>query len=243
MFEWSGEADQIDQWEEELVSCESQINRLRSRQAELVGKLDPHQIAWSYGDRNVTDWLSSTLDISHQTASRLRTLAYSNHSQIKAELAQSRDLPRSGGLVGGVGQDRALGDRGALPLPRLLAGKALPDAGAAEKDVLGRVPGPILRPLSGDPALLGPVGPQDLGAGGGTGGGDDRQALNQRETELPVLPEQTSGQRRIDALASICLDSLTGTNGEEAGGERRAVTVAEVFIDAQLAGRPGERRG
>ena len=89
MFEWSGEADQIDQWEEELVSCEREINRLRSRQAELVGKLDPHQIAWSYGDRNLTDWLSSTLDISHQTASRLRTLAYSNHSQIKAELERA----------------------------------------------------------------------------------------------------------------------------------------------------------
>ncbi|MGH8924828.1 MAG: hypothetical protein ACRDWA_09375 [Acidimicrobiia bacterium] len=33
-------------------------------------------------------------------------------------------------------------------------------------------------------------------------------------------------------MASICLDSLTG-GGEEENG--RAVTVAEVFIDAQLA--------
>ena len=69
------------------------------------------------------------------------------------------------------------------------------------------------------------------------------KALNQRETELPVLEDQTSGQRRIDALASICLDSLTGTNGEEAGGERRAVTVAEVFIDAQLASETGGEAG
>ncbi|HKZ18740.1 MAG TPA: hypothetical protein VJQ57_01380, partial [Acidimicrobiia bacterium] len=58
-------------------------------------------------------------------------------------------------------------------------------------------------------------------------------ALHKRETELPILEDQTSGQRRIDALASICLDSITGT-GEE-GGEGRAVTVAEVFIDALLA--------
>ena len=65
--------DQIARWEEELVACERQINRLRSRQAELIGKLDPHQVAWSSGDRNVTDWLPSTLDTSWQTASRLRT--------------------------------------------------------------------------------------------------------------------------------------------------------------------------
>jgi hypothetical protein len=61
-------------------------------------------------------------------------------------------------------------------------------------------------------------------------------ALYQRETELPVLPEQSNGQRRIDALASICLDSLTGTGkGGEETGDRRTVTVAEVFIDAALA--------
>ncbi|HJU52355.1 MAG TPA: HNH endonuclease, partial [Acidimicrobiia bacterium] len=57
-------------------------------------------------------------------------------------------------------------------------------------------------------------------------------ALHKRETELPVLEDQTNGQRRLDALASICLDSLTGS-GE---GEGRAVTVAEVFVDALLAG-------
>ena len=77
MFEWDREADQIDAWAEKLLSNQREINRLYSEQAELVGKLDPHQIASSSGDRNVTDWLSSTLDISHQTARRLRTLAYS----------------------------------------------------------------------------------------------------------------------------------------------------------------------
>jgi HNH endonuclease len=60
------------------------------------------------------------------------------------------------------------------------------------------------------------------------------QALHRKETELPVLEDQTNGQRRLDALASICLDSLTGTGGED-GSEGRAVTVAEVFVDALLA--------
>ena len=57
---------------------------------------------------------------------------------------ESGDRTRSGGLVGGVGQDRALGDRGALPLPRLFLGKALPDARAAEPPGLRGV----LRPNS-----------------------------------------------------------------------------------------------
>ncbi|HKY47295.1 MAG TPA: HNH endonuclease signature motif containing protein, partial [Acidimicrobiia bacterium] len=63
------------------------------------------------------------------------------------------------------------------------------------------------------------------------------KALSVRESEFPVLPGQGQGQRRADALTSLCLDSLTaGTGGSEPGaGTGRAVTVAEVFIDATLA--------
>ena len=53
--------------------------------------------------------------------------------------------------------------------------------------------------------------------------------------DLPTLPGQHGGQgqRRADALTSICMDSLTG--GSEPGEDGRAVTVAEVFVDATLA--------
>jgi hypothetical protein len=56
------------------------------------------------------------------------------------------------------------------------------------------------------------------------------RAVDTRESSLPVLPTQSVGQRRVDALASICLDSLTGTRSS--GEENRAVMVAEVFVDA-----------
>ena len=56
------------------------------------------------------------------------------------------------------------------------------------------------------------------------------KALTQRESELPCLPDQNQGQRAVDALTSICLDSLTGT-----GETGRAVTVAEIFVSASLA--------
>lgn len=45
----------------------------------------------------------------------------------------------------------------------------------------------------------------------GTDGEIIANALDARETRLPVLEDQTSGQRRLDALASLCLDSMTGT--------------------------------
>jgi hypothetical protein len=69
------------------------------------------------------------------------------------------------------------------------------------------------------------------------------RALTHRESELPVLPGEGQGQRRADALTSICLDTLTGTahDGESEGA--RAVTVAEVFIDASLAAEDGGESG
>ena len=42
----------------------------------------------------------------------------------------------------------------------------------------------------------------------GTDGRIVEKALSARETELPVLPDQGQGQRRADALTTICLDSL-----------------------------------
>ncbi|HJU81619.1 MAG TPA: HNH endonuclease signature motif containing protein, partial [Acidimicrobiia bacterium] len=75
----------------------------------------------------------------------------------------------------------------------------------------------------------------------GTDGEIIANALHRRETELPVLEEQSSGQRRLDALASICLDSITGTADD--GESNRAVTVAEVFIDAALAAESGGEAG
>ena len=68
-------------------------------------------------------------------------------------------------------------------------------------------------------------------------------ALDKRETGLPVLPGEGNGQgqRRADALTAICLDTLTGT--DHPGDPARAVTVAEMFIDAGLATRDGGESG
>jgi hypothetical protein len=59
------------------------------------------------------------------------------------------------------------------------------------------------------------------------------KALLQKADGFTPLPGEGRSQRLADALTSVCLDSLTG--GSE-GQEGREVTVAEVFVDAGLAG-------
>jgi 5-methylcytosine-specific restriction endonuclease McrA len=58
------------------------------------------------------------------------------------------------------------------------------------------------------------------------------KALREKAGTFPNLPDQTQGQLMADALASVCADSLTGGSEEHPG---RAVTVAEVFVDAAMA--------
>ena len=72
-------------------------------------------------------------------------------------------------------------------------------------------------------------------------------ALDRRENELPVLPGEGNGQgqRRADALTALCLDTLTAHTGSDPdnGDQGRAVTVAEVFVDAGLAAGDGGETG
>lgn len=63
------------------------------------------------------------------------------------------------------------------------------------------------------------------------------KALRQRSDLLPAFPGIETSQKLADALASVCADSLTG------GSEGRAVTVAEVFVDASLAAATGGEAG
>jgi hypothetical protein len=58
------------------------------------------------------------------------------------------------------------------------------------------------------------------------------KALREKAGTFPNLPDQTQGQVMADALTAVCADSLTGGSENTPG---RAVTVAEVFVDAALA--------
>ncbi len=231
MFE-AVDHDQINQWEAALLEKEAQINRLRAEQAELIRKLEPFQLAFAAGDRNQTDWLAATLDLTHHSARRLRLLAFCEQEAIKDELASGRigldraalltELSRTGLSAQellSLSPDYSLGR-----LYRLLEQRRRVSAAEFSARFSDRYL--VIQPSLDQSAH------RFWGLAVGADGETIARALDQRETELPVLEDQSSGQRRLDALAAICLDSLTGSGEED---ERRAVTVAEVLIDAQLA--------
>jgi hypothetical protein len=68
-------AGSIDTLEGEVVALESLIARARTRQAELLGRLDAAQVATVDGCRSMPEWTASRLDVTHDTARRLMRAA------------------------------------------------------------------------------------------------------------------------------------------------------------------------
>jgi hypothetical protein len=223
---------QIDSWREEVLAVEAEITRLRARQVVLIRQLDRYQVDTGDGARTMGDWTSAHLDLSHQTSSRLTQLAHASDPEIDQAMREGRwGLDRAAALV----KLRSTGLNG----PEFTE--------AAEKYSLGRLYGLLDRLRRLTPTdetdvfeyrylVIQPSLDESVFKLWGTLTGIDgriiEKALTAREGEFPVLPHQGQGQRRADALTSICMDSLTG--GSE-GETDRAVTVAEVFIDAGLA--------
>ncbi|MEX2625149.1 MAG: hypothetical protein WD651_15640 [Acidimicrobiia bacterium] len=64
------------------------------------------------------------------------------------------------------------------------------------------------------------------------------KALREKAGTFPNLPAQTQGQVLADALTAVCADSLTGGSENHPG---REVTVAELFVDANLDRTDGDK--
>jgi 5-methylcytosine-specific restriction endonuclease McrA len=228
----SSEAVEADRIRSELWAREAEIARLRAEQVELLRGADRLQLDTADGSRSMTDWVVAELDVSPQTAHRMMRIARSHQADIEA------------GMTAGVyGLDRAvfLCQLRELDSPE----QVITDQ---HQYSLGHLYGLIekLRRISRadeqstfEDRYLVLQSSLDCSGGrfwGQTQGADWEsisRAVDTRESSLPVLPTQSVGQRRVDALASICLDSLTGTRSS--GEENRAVMVAEVFVDAALA--------
>jgi hypothetical protein len=232
--------EQIDSWQSELRSCEEEITKLRARQVVLIRQLDRYQVDCGDGARTMGDWTSARLDLSQQTSNRLTQLAHANDPEIDGAMGEGKwGLDRAAALV-------------------KLRHAGLPDhefCEVAENYSLGRLYGLLdrLRHLSpGDETdlfeyrylVIQPSLDESVfklwGQLPGIDGRIIEKALSAREGDFPVLPHQGQGQRRADALTSICLDSLTGGSEGETG---RAVTVAEVFIDATLTAQSHGQQG
>ncbi|HEU4751173.1 MAG TPA: HNH endonuclease, partial [Acidimicrobiia bacterium] len=172
------------------------------------------------------------LDVSRPTAHRLMTITHATDPWHLQQLA-----------VGRWGLDRA------AFLVKLAATGATPDliGRAATEYSLGRLWGLIDQRRRLDPVteqatfesrylVIQPSLDESVFKVWGQLAGIDGQvvdkALRQRAGEFPNLPDQTQGQVLADALTSVCADSLTGGSEDNPG---RTVTVAEVFVDANLA--------
>jgi hypothetical protein len=232
-------AAKVEAWEDQLIGLEAEITQRRVAQIELLRKLDRHQVDAGAEMRTMGDWVSAHLDVSRQTANRLWQLARADDVGLDALMAGGRcGMDRAAVLVklraAGVDSDQ-LGDPVASGfslgrlyglLERVRTLTADEERSGFEHRYL------VIQPSLDDAAY------KLWGLLPGIDGQIVERALTHRETDLPVLAGEGQGQRRADALTSICLDTLTGT--DPTGDPTRAVTVAEIFIDATHAEDGGE---
>ncbi len=226
------ECHEAEQLRSDLAADESEISRIRARQIEKIRRIDELQLDTADGARTLTDWVVANLDVSPQTAGRVARIAQHHQPDIEARMASGEyGLDRANFLCQIRelnGPEDVIADSASYSLGHLF--------GLIER--LRRIDGPTEQiDFEQRYMVLQPSLDQCSGRFCGQTQGTDWQAIEKallgREGELPSLPEQTQGQRRVDALASICMDSLTGTNhGDDKG---RAVAVAEIFVDAALA--------
>jgi 5-methylcytosine-specific restriction endonuclease McrA len=218
----------VDQVEQDLFRANAAHAVLWAHQLQALRQLDVAQVALADGCGSMVDWIASRLDIPHARARDLLTLAKAKNAEV----------------------ERLLGE-GEIGLERAVALAKLSLAGATN-DELSRAMGLDLagvnrlvdrrRQISSEEEAEGfesrhLVWQRTLDDSGlrywGEMFGVDAEvwekAVLQRADELPQHEQVGRRQLYSDALASICADSLTG------GSEGRAVTVAEIFVDADLA--------
>ena len=221
----------VDAWEAELLATEEEISRLRSKQIGLLRRLDGLQVDLGDGDRTMGDWVAARLDVSHQVARRMMRVATANNPDIEEAMAS-----------GEYGIDRA----SVLCRLRALEGPedVIRDSSSYS---LGHLYGLVDRLRRIDPATeafryvdrylviqpsLDQSSTRFWGETSGVDGQIIEKAITRREQRFPALPDQSQGQRRLDALTAICMDSITGSGDSQ---DARAVTVAEIFVDATMA--------
>lgn len=233
----SPEQDEVANLRAGIVADEVEVSRLRARQVARLRRLDQLQVETADGARTMPDWVSATLDVSPQTAHRMVKVARSAQGDIEAKmtdgevgldrasfLCEIRELDGPEAVVANQA-DFSLGHLYRL-IDKLRHVDSVSERMSFEDRYL------VIQPALDESAF------RIWGLLAGVDGQAVNQALDARETELPVLDDQSSGQRRADALVSICMDSLTGS-----GEEGRALTVAEVFVDATQAGLSYGDRG
>jgi hypothetical protein len=86
MFDSGNWDERVDQLEAAVIARQAQISQLWAQQVADLRDLDRYQIDTADGARTMGDWVSSHLDLSHQTSSRLMTVVRADDPEIDAAL-------------------------------------------------------------------------------------------------------------------------------------------------------------
>ncbi|MEX0666757.1 MAG: HNH endonuclease signature motif containing protein, partial [Acidimicrobiia bacterium] len=226
----------VDSIERGLLDSQAGHSHLWALQLKAIRDLDLAQVDLVDGCRSMVEWIASRLDVSQSTARDLVLVAKATDTHVERLLADGeigleravamvrlRLAGASNGLVSqSLGYDLAGVARLTASLKRI---DSADEVGQFESRYL------VLQRSLDESAL------KYWGQAAGSDAEAIEKALLQRSDEFPHVPGVDRSQRLADAMSSICLDSLTG------GSEGRAVTVAEVFVDAEMAAQTGGELG
>jgi hypothetical protein len=218
----------VDSIEQALLDSQAGHSLLWARQLEAIRHLDLAQVDLVDGCRSMIEWIASRLDVSQSTARDLVLVAKATDTHVEHLLAKGEiGLDRAVAMVrlrlAGASDDLVSQSFGydLAGVARLTAAlkriKSAEETGTFESRYL------VMQRSLDESAL------KYWGQAVGADAEAIEKALLQRSDEFPDVPGIDRTQKLADAMSSICLDSLTG------GSEGRAVTVAEVFVDAGLA--------
>ena len=215
----------VDSIESDLLDWQAEHSRLYARQLEAIRRLDVAQVDLVDGCRSMVEWVSSRLDVAPSTARDLVLVAKASDADVESLLTRGEiGWERAVALVrlrlAGASDDLVSQSFGhdLAGIARLTANLKQIDAAAETARFESRY---LVLQSSFDRSGL-----KYWGEAVGVDAETIEKALWARSDQLPDLPGIDRTQKLADAMSSICLDSLTG------GSEGRAVTVAEVFIDA-----------
>ena len=234
----------IDAIEQELIRLEGLVSRVRSRQIELIEELDRLQVPYWDGTRSLKEWIAGRLDLQPRNAADLAVLA-------KAEPGPIRDSLR----VGLASVDRAaamarLSNTGADD-------RTMEKAEGVSVGRVGQLAARHRRMTHVDEAAafrgrrlwFQPNLGNTMGIGSLAMPGADMDvlldAIDRRADEIidPADPDRPPlEQRRIDALTSLALDSVSPPQGtDDAPAPRRL--KAQIFIDGDECARTNGEAG
>lgn len=227
--------------EQQLLEGEAAIARIRGKQLSLLRELDRRQTALRDGHRSLVEWVTDRLDVAPETARELVSTA-----KRLTELPEVDDAVASGaiGFDRAVAVSRFAGRDDSLDVLSEMAGFDI--AGihhlAARRRRMTRLDEEIAfneRYVSVQPNLDESAW-RLHGQLPGLAGRVVVEALEARADTFPYGPEAPSSRatRNADALWSIALDSLHGSDGATV---ESAATMLSVFVDAtETAATNGE---